>query len=298
MFRNYRKYALVDVAIDGGWYVLVCSLICLHSIVPVRAQTCPNVTETSPQDAWEQNSKITVDIDSSFTDPAQVECIKKGLQSWQKKNSSTGNASGVVINKYTRGVGTNNHNTLIIQKLPGTSNDLAATTPVPGTNGHLDYAIMQVNPGITNCDALAEMAAHEFGHTLGLTGHCGPGTGCDTPSKSIMSTAPTGAYNAQGVLVNPNAIKGSAGNPLVPTDCDHTRAKEAGQFNPNTTNPPPPDPPATGGGGGSSPRPEDFYDHMPVCYMSVQTTTYWQCFGSQGCYYAGTSYQFLGINCY
>ncbi len=299
MFRSNRRYRVVDFLIDGGWYLLMCSVICLHSIVPARAQ-CPDVLTKSPQDAWEQNAKLTVDIDPSYT-PTERECIKKGLQSWQKSNTGAANhsASGVVINKYTYGESTNNHNTLIIQKAPpGVNNDIAQTSPVPGANGKLDYAITQVNRNVTNCDALAEMAAHEFGHTLGLTGHCTAQTGCNSPTASIMTTAAPGAYDASGNLVNPNAIKGTAGSPLMPTACDNTRAKEAGQYNPSTANPPAPAPPAAGGGGGTSPRPQDYYDHHPVCYMAVQVTTYWQCFGCGGCYYAGTNYSFLGINCY
>ena len=96
--------------------------------------------------------------------------------------------------------------------LTSTVCDIAQTSPVPGANGKLDYAITQVNRNVTNCDALAEMAAHEFGHTLGLTGHCTAQTGCNSPTASIMTTAAPGAYDASGNLVNPNAIKGTAGH--------------------------------------------------------------------------------------
>jgi hypothetical protein len=303
MFRRYGIRPLIAVVVDGGWTLLFLSLMCMHSVKPVSGQNptptpCPSVAATSPGDAWEQNAKLTVDIDSRYS-PAQIECIKKGIASWQRDNSSTGSASGVVINTYTYGQASAAHNTLIIQIAagpPGT--DIAHTDQTTGTNGRLDWAITQVNPGVTSCDALTEMAAHEFGHTLGLSGHCTPTTGCANKSNSIMTTAADGAYDAAGNLVNPNAIKGTAGNPLLPTNCDNQKVKDAGQYDPSKTNPPQPNPPATGGGGGTTPRPRDYYHHAPVCYLAVEITNWYQCYGSGGCNYVGSSYRSLGINCY
>jgi hypothetical protein len=217
-------------------YVAGCSsclliLIGAQSFFQTKAQAppCPTIQQTGPENAWAQNSDITVDIDSSFS-AAERACIEQGLRSWQSSNGATGSASGVRIANVTVGQGSMGHNTLIIQRSQGAFTSLAETNPVATLNGHLDGALTTINAGMTSCDALAEAAAHEFGHTLGVN-HC---TNCANKTDSLMTTAPDGAYDAEGNLVNPNAIKGSPGQPLTPKPCDNAAVQDSANYNPAT----------------------------------------------------------------
>lgn len=192
------------------------------------AQTCPTITPTGATNAWAQNANVTVDIDSHYSATDRA-CIEKGIRSWETNSGSGGSASGVHVN-VTVGQGTNNPNTLIVQPSQGTGfTSLGETNPLGTDNGHLDTALMTLNAGITSCDALAETAAHEFGHTLGLD-HC---TTCTSQTASIMTGPPAGAYSGP-TLVNPNAIKGTAGQPLAPQSCDNTAVKNSAGYNPTT----------------------------------------------------------------
>jgi hypothetical protein len=225
-------------------YVIAACSLCMLSLllaplpVIVKAQTtCPKVPKTGPTNAWAQKATITVDIDSRYS-PSQRECIQRGILSWN--NGAGGNASGLTIN-FTVGVGELGSNTLVIQRnAPSPSdNDIATTHPAFVVNGHLDNATMSINNGVTSCDALFETAAHEFGHTLGLGDYCNASTGCPNKNDSIMTGAPNGAYDAAENLVNPNAIKGTAGNPLKPTSCDNKEAQQGAGYDPSKLTPPP-----------------------------------------------------------
>jgi hypothetical protein len=217
-----------------GFFML--TLICWA--IQAGAQTpCPTVPSSGPSNSWTQNTALTVDIDSRYS-PTERDCIINGIKSWQSNNGADGSASGVVVVNVTVGQATNNTNTLVIQKGQGVSNDIAATMPFPGSNGHIDYALMTINNGVTSCDALFEAAAHEFGHTLGLGDYCTPATGCQNKSDSIMTGPANGAYDANNNLVNPNAIKGTTGQPLKPTPCDSKSVKNNAGYDPTTVNPP------------------------------------------------------------
>ncbi len=79
-----------------------------------------------------------------------------------------------------------------------------------------------------------------------------------------MTTAPTGAYDAKGTLVNPNAIKGTAGQPLQPKPCDNQAVKASAGYNQTTVRPAPTPVPTPGGRGctpeSSCTNPAYFYD--------------------------------------
>lgn len=235
MINNYLKRTSLYAIVACGLCML--SLLLAPLPIIVKAQTtCPKVPKTGPTNAWAQKATITVDIDSRYS-PTQRDCIQRGILSWN--NSASGNASGLTI-RFTVGVGELGSNTLVIQQNAASPSDTAIATTNPGlvTNGHLDNAIMSINHGVTSCDALFETAAHEFGHTLGLDDYCTPSTGCANKSDSIMTGAPNGAYDAAGNLVNPNAIKGSAGNPLKPTACDNKEAQQGAGYDPSKLTPP------------------------------------------------------------
>lgn len=275
-----------------------------YSPLPAYAQTppCPTVPKAGPSSAWRQNAKITVDIDSRYS-PAQQECIKAGIVAWIKNNSSTGNASGVEVVKWTVGQSSFAPDTMIIQQSAGYTNDIGKTTDYPGSDGRLSTALSTFNAGTTTCDALTELAGHEFGHTMGLADYCDASSGCGSPTDSIMTGPAPGAYDKPpgqgGTLINPNAIKGTAGHPLLAKPCDQTNAKEGGQYDPSKTNPPPANPPAAGSGGPSG-RPEDYYLGRPpeqVCYVACWVTVYYVC-GSSGCTYYGTTVDCGGTYCF
>ncbi len=225
--RNGRVYVCVTCA-------SLCTLVLIFAqpFFQTKGQTppCPTIQQTGATNAWGQNSDITVDIDSRFSATERA-CIMQGIRSWESGNGATGSASGVRVTNVTVGQGTLNSNTLVIQRSQGTAfTDLGQTTPINTVNGHLDNALTTLNQGITSCDALAEAAAHEFGHTLGLN-HC---TSCTNQTDSLMTTAPNGAYDAQGNLVNPNATKGPTGQPMTPKPCDNTAVQQSANYNPAT----------------------------------------------------------------
>src|ERR1044072_5680111 len=135
-----------------------------------QSPPCPTIDQTGPTNAWPQNADVTVDVASNFS-AAERACIEQGLRSWQSSSGPSGSASGVRISSVTVDQGTNNPNTLIVQRSQGTFNFLGQTIVLGTANGHLDSALTTLNAGMTSCDALREAAAHEFGHTLGLD-HC------------------------------------------------------------------------------------------------------------------------------
>lgn len=229
----------------------VCVLSLLSASLPVQVgaqqqQQCPTVPKTGVDNAWKQNTRLIIDIDSRYT-PTERTCIVNGFKSWENQNGATGSASGVVVANVTVGQATLNTNTIVIQRSRGVVNEIGRTTPIPGTDGRIDSATMTINERVTSCDALFEVAAHEFGHTLGLDDYCTPATGCANKTDSIMTGAPNGAYDADGNLVNPNAIKGTSGQPLKPTSCDNFAVRTSAGYNPQTVTS---GGSGTGGGGG------------------------------------------------
>lgn len=231
----------------GAVALFMISSLLLFS-VGAQNSTCPNIPTSGPSNAWEQGAHVTVDIDDRYS-PAQQACIKQGILSWQNSNGANGSASGVTVT-FTVGSPDLAHNVVVLQKAAGATNDVAKTTNITGSSGHLESATMSFNSGLTSCTALAETAAHEFGHTLGLDDYCTPARGCNSLTDSIMTGPAAGAYDENGVLVNPNAIKGTDGQPLAPKPCDNQAVKNSANYNPAnlatpTPTPPPEAPPAS-----------------------------------------------------
>src|SRR5260221_14082918 len=193
--HKYTKPVLAAVAL------LMTSSLLIFS-VGAQNPPCPNIPTLGPTNAWEQGAHVTVDIDDRYT-PAQRECIKTGILSWQSSNGANGSASGVTVT-FTVGSPDLAHNVVVLQRAAGPINDIAKTSNITGPSGHLESATMSFNQGLTSCTALTEAAAHEFGHTLGLDDYCTPARGCNSLTDSVMTGPAGGAYESD-VLVNPNA---------------------------------------------------------------------------------------------
>ena len=275
-------------------------------LIPVHGQApaCTTVGGYGASEAFAQNSKLTVNI--SGANGTQQGGVRSAFATWQKVNdaSATGNASGIVVNQYTYLATAGSQNVRVIF---GTPTGGVRGSEVKNSDGSVTITI---DSRVTSAQAVLEVMLHELGHGLFGLKNCDPADctpACDcSRSKTIMGNAPACSsqaavdlWQASDPSACPNGPDYNATDGVdTPTPCDVAAAKANGNYDPNTTNPPPANPPSTGGGGGTTPRPEDFYHHEPVCYMAVETTSWYQCYGSQGCYFIGNTYQFLGINCY
>ncbi len=283
--------------------------LCLMSLnfarlTPVHGQTpdCTTVQGYGSSQAFPQNSKLKVNI--SGANGTQQAGARSAFAEWQKVNSSTGNASGIVVDQFTYLGSATSQNVKVIFGTPAGG---VRGTSVRNADGTVTVTI---DSRVTSQQAVMEVMLHELGHALFGLKNCEPGActpACDcSRSKTIMGYAPpcsSDAAVASWRAADPSACPDGANynatdGVTTPTTCDVNAAKQNGNYDPNTTNAPAPNPPSTGGGGGTTPRPEDYYDRRPACYMAVQVTSWYQCYGSGGCYFMGNTYQFLGINCY
>lgn len=151
------------------------------------SQTPPNCDSTNSPGrdtvnnsrlTWKQNAPVKVYLydsgNGTFNDTEKA-CIQAVLQAW---NDSDGNgtfesSAGVkfeLVNEPIPPVEQTNENNpiyVITKSKPQGGNDFAET----GKNSkdsetHSHYAITNMDPGITDCQALKETLSHEVGHTF------------------------------------------------------------------------------------------------------------------------------------
>jgi hypothetical protein len=271
----------------------------LDTSVEAQAPACTSVQGYGSTQAFAQNSKINVNVSNS--NGTQQDGVRKAFAEWQKFNGSTGTASGIVVDRYTyqatAGTGTQ------VRVVFGTPSGGVRGTSSRSSDGTVTITI---DSRVTSQQAVLEVMLHELGHALFGLKNCESTDGDCSRSKTIMGYAPpcssdaaVASWRASDPSLCPDGADYNATDGVdSPTTCDINAAKTNGNYDPTKTNPPQPNPPATGGNGGASPRPEDYYHHPTTCYMAVMITNWYQCYGSGGCYYVGSTYQSMGIYCY
>ncbi len=160
---------------------------------------CTSPSSMTPVNTWRQNTAVTVVINAGQFNPDEFTCLKAVFESYNAVAGADGNSSGVRFNvtysstavatlssSYTPG-GSN-----LAVNLPGVTNGLQVNRPqnmgpaimgeeIIGTDGtRRTSAVLLLNPNITDCTSMAQVLAHEIGHTLGLADCCG----CPAPVRS------------------------------------------------------------------------------------------------------------------
>lgn len=87
-------------------------------------------------------------------------------------------------------------------------------------------AVININPGTTNCDAFIQTLAHELGHTMGL-GEC---AACTTTGDSVMAGSECTQRDSQNRCIAVNYNNTTYGR-TEPSPCDNQVARQTGQYN-------------------------------------------------------------------
>lgn len=237
-----------------------------------------------PRHAWKQDVTVAVWINSNDYDETQFECIKGAFEAWNESRGPDGNASGVnflVRRSPTRFVTltpsapdvdpsiqanpdfpapTEDSPVFQVSKgVPGYQHDYAETGGGANSSDNLvplAAAAINIDPGMTNCQALRETLSHDIGHTLKL-GHCDPGQCRDqngNPTSTMVEPPPcTGDINPEtgGPTCISADLNRTGVNQVGPTPCDNNRVKTSSPpYNSTRTPTPTPTPEDPGGGGG------------------------------------------------
>jgi hypothetical protein len=200
---------------------------------------CRTPDQTALSTAWPQNASVTVNINSNqgqFTEDQFNNCIKPAFDNWNNAkglNSShvtlnvtysptvlvTANSNGVVtsaasghvyqVNKDSTGTGS--------MGVGATTGDLASSSR---TN-----ALTNINPNVTNCEAITQTMAHEIGHTFGLD-EC---RNCNGDKQSVMMGTKCATYDANGNCTAPDYNDTTTGL-SGPNGCDNGAVHSTGQY--------------------------------------------------------------------
>lgn len=220
----------------------------------------------SSRQAWQQNQFVTVNVNASQFSQADLACIQSVFDNYNLSNGATqGNWSGVY---FSVGYSTNSLAVATVQpngsvnttpttygsnfsavfqinrpdQLQGDPTARGETTPV-NSGTYRTAAVTNVHPFVRDCAALAQLIAHEIGHTMGL-GHCAQnpdGTEACGATDTAMVTAagcPGGGTTCTAYERYNNTERGTTG----PTPCDNQKIRAAGQYNQNNVNQPNPNP--------------------------------------------------------
>jgi hypothetical protein len=193
--------------------------------VPRNLEKAAGCSTNPPKDpslnGWASGTNVSVYIDPSIQGDAR-NAIVQAFSNWGAASGASGDNSGVTFTFVDSPAESNGY--MFTYGTP-TDGHRASTNMAVGGGNAVTAATTTVDPAVTNYDAMIESAAHEIGHTFGIT-DC---TSCSL-TDSVMSATPIGSnYNTAG------------GRPTSPTPCDQ-QAVKAGNY-----------PASTGGGGGGLP---------------------------------------------
>lgn len=260
--------------------------------VPAEDPACASPSPMSPVSTWKQNAAVHVVINADQFSPDEFNCLKAVFESYNAVAGADGNSSGVRFNAtysstpaatltspYTPG-GAN-----LAVNAPGITNGLQVNKPQDmgsvilgsesiGTDGtRRNSAVLNLNPNITDCKSMAQILAHEIGHTLGLK-DC-----CHCPRASTVMNC--GACAEAGTDANGNRVcvradyNNSSNGRSSPTTCDSTSIKQAGQYDPSTVNQPPASP--TQPLCGSCPTVPQNEGHTSIAWCDIDAANCFDC---------------------
>lgn len=154
----------------------------------VRAQTCDTCPPPSSQSiSWQANTPVTVNINPYFNQD-QRNAIMAAFNNWQ---NSPNNTTGVTFSFASNSTPISGSNTYQVNyQTPSIGNAQGETFQFQTSDGsHLDRAVTNVDPRVTDLTAMTEAMAHEIGHTMGITD-------CPTCCNGVsVMTGYNGDYN-------------------------------------------------------------------------------------------------------
>lgn len=226
--------------------LLACFLLALVVTPPrnrVDAQSCTPPDTRPASTAWSQNSTVTVHVNSNTGQFSQAEfaCIKTAFDNWNAVKGT--NLSNVTFNvTYDATVlviqGQTTSATNVYQVNKSSAGMSAAGVGVSGGQSAMisgaisrSTAYTHIHPNVTDCTAMAQVMAHEIGHTFAL-GEC---TSCTVVKSSVMVGAKCAVEDASGNCTTPDYNDTTYGR-SDPTTCDVNKVKQAAQYNPTSVN--------------------------------------------------------------
>jgi hypothetical protein len=131
------------------------------------AQTCDTCPPPGEQGiSWEADTPVTVNINPYFTEE-QRGAIRAAFNNWQNSSNNTTGVTFTFTYNSTPASGANTHQ--VNYQTPNDQPTQAETFHFPTSdNSHLQRAVTNIDPRVTNLDAMTEAMAHEIGHTMGL----------------------------------------------------------------------------------------------------------------------------------
>jgi hypothetical protein len=167
--------------------LLIGALITLTlSVIDTKAQVpCQTPPGQGQSTTWRQNSTVNVMIDPTFSATEQ-QAIKDQFNSW--KNAGGANVTFHFVEPGQAGPGAAGGGAPIISVMHQVPTNQGAgaqgETRGYSYNGYRGDSFMDINPGVTDPTAFAQVMSHEIGHTFGLQ-DC---TGCAQGSSANDSS--------------------------------------------------------------------------------------------------------------
>jgi hypothetical protein len=231
-------------SLRAGLALCACLLIITAAQLRANAQTCDTCPPPdTQQNSWQAHTPVTVNINPYFTQD-QRNAIMAAFDNWQ---NSSNNTTGVTFTYTFNSTPVGSGGMQVNYQTPSIAGAQAETFRFPSSDGsHLDRAVTNIDPRVTNLTAMTEAMAHEIGHTMGIND-------CDSccAGASVM-TGYNGDYND------------TTSGRVDPGPCDTTTA--------NQTLGTPLTPAYGGGGGGGDYTGGGGYDYCTPYYWYYYTS--------------------------
>jgi hypothetical protein len=157
-----------------------------------NAQTCDSCPPPDTQtNTWAAGTQVTVNINPYFSQE-QRDAVMQSFNNWQNSSRNNTGITFTFTFNSTPISGANTYQVNLQTPNPPLGGGAARgeTFQFPtSNNAHLDRAVTNIDPQVTDLTALANLMAHEIGHTMGLQD-------CYTccPNVTVMAS-PATSYN-------------------------------------------------------------------------------------------------------